>query len=157
MNIHPLTRHYSALKRLPGVSDVNRLQTADGERIEVKTVDAAEAHFLDEVLADDIRGSKVQFAYQGPEMGVAPKPFYPAEEILRDYGSLLNSLPGVSHLGTVSVKCGEMLPAFETGIEIVTANKADSNLVRDLLEPQISGTKLLVRSEKEKFDQYGQL
>ena len=152
MNIHPLTRHYSALKQLPGVSDVNRLQTADGERIEVKTVDAAEAHFLDEVLADDIRGSKVQFAYEGPEIGVAPKPFYPADEILRDYGSLLNTLPGVTHLGTVTIKCGEWLPAFETAIEVVTGNKADSELVRDLLEPQISGTQLLVRTEDEKFE-----
>jgi hypothetical protein len=157
MNIHPLTKHYSVLKQLPGVDGVNQLQTATGEAIEIQTTDAVQAQFLDDILADTIGESPVRFSFKGPEIGVAPKPFYPAEEILQDYSPLLKGLPGVSHLDTLAIKCGEWLPAFETAIEVVTDSKADSKFLSEILEPQVSGTKVLIRSEKQSFDEYGQL
>jgi hypothetical protein len=157
MNIHPLTRHYSVLKQLPDVIGVDKLQTATGEAIEIQTTDAVQAQFLDDIVADQIGDSPVRFSYSGPEIGVAPKPFYPAEEILQDYGSLLKGLPGVSHIGTVTVKLGEWLPAFETAIEVVTTTKADSQLLSEVLEPQVSGTKVLIRSKGQSFDPYGRI
>ena len=157
MNIDLSTRHYGVLKQLPGVNGVEQLQTAAGKAIEIQTTDAIQAQFLDDIVADTIADSPVRFSFSGPEIGVAPKPFYPAEEILQDYSSLLKSLPGVSHLGTVSISCGEWLPAFETAIEIVTQSKSDSRFLSEILEPEVSGTKILVRSEKQSFDEYGQL
>ncbi len=133
------------------------MRTATGEDIEIATCSADHAFFLDEILADTIGSSEVRFSFQGPETPAAAKPFYPAEEILADYGPLLKSLPGVGAMATITLNVGEWLPAFETGIEIVTSTEAQSQLLNEILEPQVAGTKMLVRSKNQRFDQYGRL
>ena len=154
MNIHPLTHHYGALRQLPGVVDVTPTQNLKGEGINIQANNAAEADFLDEILADSIKGHNVSITHNGPEIGIPQKDFYPAEEILEDYETLIKALPGVDHLATVSVRCGGMLPAYETAIEVVTESAAQVRLVQELLEPEVAGTQIFVRGAKQKPGKY---
>lgn len=153
--IHPLTQHYSALRRLPGVVAVDTALQGQNECIDIRTEDATEAHFLDTAISDTIKGRDVRFSHAGPEIAPAPRDFYPADEILLDYGRMIKGLPGVTHLGTMTIKCGEWLPAQEKAIEVVAETASEAKLLDELLEDDIAGTSVLVRSEKEKFDQYG--
>ncbi len=147
MNIHPLTHHYSALGKMPGVVGVQPTQGLQNESITIQAEGAVEAAFLDDILADSIKGYSVEFGFDGPATDVPQKVFYPAEEIVKDYGQLLKNLPGVSHLGTMTINAGEMLPAFETCVEVVTGSKAQAKFVDELLESKLCGTRILVRSE----------
>lgn len=144
MSIHPLTRHYSVLRSLPGVIDVEQVKQVSGEAIQIHTADAFQAAFLDDILADNMGGSPVRFIHDGPEIGIAPKDYYPAEEILKDYGKLLKGIPGVCHLDTVRIEAGEWLPAFETGVKVVACSQADGKFLTELLEPELAGTKIVV-------------
>lgn len=139
------------MRGLPGVVDVQPLQGIAGEGIEILTEDAAQASRLDDVLADTIEGREVRFTYSGPEIAPAPVDFYPAEDIVKDYGSILKSLPGVTHVGTVSVKMGAMLPAFETAIELKTENRSQAYFLSDMLEPEIQGTKLTIDGIRHEY------
>ena len=144
MSLHPLTRHYSVLRSLPGVQDVEQIKQVSGEAIQIHTADAFQAAFLDDILADNIGGSPVRFVHDGPEIGIAQKEYYPAEAIIEDYGKLLRGIPGVCHLDTVRIEAGEWLPAFETGVKVVACSKADRQFLSEMLEPEMAGTKIVV-------------
>ena len=147
--IHPLTRHYSALRSLPGVLDVQPSKTFNGEGLEIRAKDSLTAARLDDILADSIKGREVSFSFQGPEIVAPKKDFFPAEDILKDYGPLLKSLPGVSYIDTVSIQMGEMLPAFETALQVVADDKAQATFLSEMLEPEIAGTKVLVKGRQQ--------
>ena len=147
--IHPLTRHYSAIRSLPGVVDVQPSKTFAGEGLEIRAKDSLTAAHLDDILADSIKGRAVSFSFPGSKSALSRKDFFPAEEILKDYGSLLKSLPGVSYIDTVSIQLGEMLPAFETAVQVVAEDKAQATFLSEILEPEIAGTKVLVNSRQQ--------
>lgn len=158
--IHPLTKHYSVLKSIPGVVGVQPTKNADGEGLSIQTETFTQARYLDDVIADSIKGRDVEFNTPSGQVGI-PSPGsgdrYCAEDILRDYSQLLKGLPGVTYLGSMDIKVGEMLPAFDSAVEVVTESRSQAQFLGELLEPSVDGTRLLIRAEDQKFDGYGRI